>query len=105
MCNDGVDNDCDGATDDEQAACYNCQPSPIVIDVLGDGINLTSAADGVMFDITAKGRPKHFSWIRGDDAWLALDRNGNGMIDNGAELFGNYTPQPRTDSPPNGFAP
>ncbi|MCA1632921.1 MAG: hypothetical protein LC802_04165 [Acidobacteria bacterium] len=74
-----------------------------MIDVLGDGINLTSAADWVMFDITAKGRPKHFSWIRGDDAWLALDRNGNGMIDNGAELFGNYTPQPRTDSPPNGF--
>jgi hypothetical protein len=103
ICNDGVDNDCDGATDQEQSACYNCHPSPIVIDILGDGINLTSAADGVQFDITSNGRPKRFSWIQGDDAWLALDRDGNGTIDNGRELFGNYTPQPLSASPPNGF--
>jgi hypothetical protein len=81
-----------------------CYCSPIIIDVGGNGFTLTSAANGVVFDISGTGHPVQISWtgLGVQNAFLALDRNHNGIIDNGKELFGNFTDQPQSEQP-NGF--
>ena len=84
--------------------CDTCGGSPIIIDIKGDGIALTGPTVGVDFDLNGNGTRDRLGWTvaNTDDAWLALDRNGNGNIDNGAELFGDFTPQP-AGSNKNGF--
>ena len=73
--------------------CHNFPASPIVLDLGEVGYDLTNTTAGVRFDIDADGALEQVSWTaRGsDDAFLALDRNGNGQIDDAGELFGTAT--------------
>jgi hypothetical protein len=80
--------------------------SPILIDLGNNGINLGEAGAGVYFDINADGVRDHLQWVRsgGDEGFLALDRNGDGVVDDGSELFGVGTPMILEGrSAPNGF--
>ena len=101
---------CGGCTDvvgvspDTDKCPQSCCSSPIIVDTTGHGFHLTSAEDGVWFDIHADGHPVLISWTAAGsgNAFLALDRNHNGKIDSGKELFGNITQQPKSDHP-NGY--
>lgn len=98
---------CSAAPNCPNPTCINgtweCD-SPILVDPNGEGFHLTSAADGVFFDFAGTGQPGKIAWTDSafGNAWLVLDRNGNGRIDDAKELFGNLTPQPKSDHP-NGY--
>lgn len=64
---------------------------PLALDLNGDGIATISANEGIMFDHNGSGIKYGTGWINPSDGWLALDRNGNGTIDSGRELFGDST--------------
>ena len=69
---------------------------PVILNLDGTGFVLTDAQHGVPFDFLGNGSPQSVAWTTSGSktGWLALDRNGNGRIDNGIELFSTLTPQP-----------
>lgn len=61
---------------------------PLVLDLDGQGISTTGIDQGFSFDLTGDGVREQVSFVAGDNGFLALDRNNNGTIDDGRELFG-----------------
>ena len=65
--------------------------SIFVFDMANNGMQLTTAADGVIFDMDGTGSPVRVGWTSAgsDDAFIFLDTNGNNQVDSGRELLGN----------------
>ena len=65
--------------------------TPLMLDITGQGVQTTDVAHGVAFDIDANGSLEQTAWASPGTALLAWDRNANGWIDDGSELFGSAT--------------
>ena len=79
-----IDDDKDDKQDPEDI-------DPIIIDLNKNGITSTKLNNTTYFDHDNNNFKEASSWIDKGDAFLALDKNNNGLIDNGNELFGNHT--------------
>jgi hypothetical protein len=78
--------------------------TPLLLDLNGDGIHTVGLSAGVVFDINANGTPHRTGWSDGKDGLLVLDLNGDGVINDGRELFGSGTRLPNGTQAANGYA-
>ncbi|MGJ7581699.1 calcium-binding protein [Variovorax sp. RHLX14] len=78
--------------------------SPLILDLDGDGVETLGTAQGVHFDHDANRFGELTGWVGKDDVLLVWDRNGNGQIDSGRELFGNNALLADGQEAANGFA-
>ena len=78
--------------------------TPIILDLNGDGVKTLSISSGVKFDLFAEGQSINTGWVSSGDGLLVLDRNGDGVINNGTELFGSSTQLANGQKAPDGYA-
>ncbi|MBI5901744.1 MAG: hypothetical protein HZB40_21310, partial [Rhodocyclales bacterium] len=75
-----------------QEAGSQTRRDPLILDLDSNGLATTNAAtNGIHFDHDANGFAEATGWLNPADAFLVVDRNGNGTIDSGLELFGDQT--------------
>ncbi|WP_436859018.1 hypothetical protein [Citrobacter tructae] len=92
------------ATFNRAGEYYNYDP--LVLDVDGDGIEIIdiNSNRNIYFDHNNDGIKTVTSWVDSDDGFLVMDRNNDGVINNGGELFGDSTLMSDGSEAPNGFA-
>ncbi|WP_374367187.1 calcium-binding protein [Dongia sp.] len=79
----------DDDPDDDDGSNAENYLSPLVLDLDGDGVEVTSLKGSTaFFDLDNDGMAERTAWVTGGDGLLALDRNKNGTIDSQSELFG-----------------
>ena len=88
----------------DEAKNFIPRRDPLVLDLDGDGIETVPASGAVLFDHDGDGVRSGTGWISSDDGILVLDRNGNGLIDSGRELFGADTVLSDGSTATSGFA-
>jgi len=79
---------------------------PLTLDLDGDGLETVGidSTNPILFDHDGDGIANATGWIKPDDGFLVLDRNGDGLINNGTELFGDSTPLASGGNAADGFA-
>jgi hypothetical protein len=77
--------------------------SPIILDLNGDGVKTLSISAGVKFDLFATGNAVNTGWVSSCDGLLVLDRNHDGQINDGSELFGSATKLANVQTSPDGY--
>lgn len=78
--------------------------TPIILDLNGDGVHTLGMNAGVTFDLFADGQATHTGWVSASDGLLVLDRNHDGAINDGSELFGSSTRLLNGSNAPDGYA-
>ncbi|MGX8835647.1 hypothetical protein ACWG0P_15710 [Amedibacillus sp. YH-ame6] len=87
----GPDGMIDKIKQDVDDASNQNKVDPLIFDIDGDGLRPTSILEGAYFDLDGNGKKERMSWVGKGDGLLVYDRNSNGIIDNGKELFSNFT--------------
>jgi hypothetical protein len=95
-----------GATPDPLVRAIKFVPyvDPLILDLDGDGLEITPLSQGILFDSDGDTIKTGTAWAGADDGFVVLDRNGNGLIDSGTELFGDETILANGQKAPHGFA-
>ncbi|KAF7767599.1 hypothetical protein PCIT_a3648 [Pseudoalteromonas citrea] len=98
--NNNDDDDDDDGSGNKKKPKYKPKPppppprvprDPLAVDLDGDGIETKSLENGVHFDLDNSGFAEKVSWLAPDDGFLFLDRNQDGIVNGGGELFGTET--------------